>query len=328
VNPALESALTIPTHFFDKITHIITKATHELSENLRPALSDLCAGLEYRSDILKSRHSRARRLLPRKPQWGRSGRVLYLFLIPLFVSTVIALFGGRYGDFLVRLIGFVLLLATAASTARGIAEERVYHKNAIARAPGIPYKTLAMILLGITVVYLAFVAGGKPLLPSLFVGLLGSVGYGLYYGLDPRRDKLPDMGDISPELVLKTLNEARTKLDLAETGNARITDRVLHRKLDQAIEQAHQILEAIEQDPKDLRVARKFLIVFIDGIADVTQKYNEVDEADISEEMRSRLHRLIDDVQNRFDKELARLKANNLFDLDVSIDALKAQINH
>ncbi len=272
--------------------------------------------------------TKAKRITPRKPKWIRSGKLLYLFLIPLFISTVIALVSGEYGHFLKNGIGFVLLLAAAAATAKGIAQEAAYHETIITRAPKVPYKTMAMVLLGITVVYLAYVAGDKPLLSSLFVGILGSAGFGLYYGLDPRRDKLPDMGDINPELVLQTLNEAQNKLAEAEASNARITDRILRDKIDHAIEQAHLILETIQHDPKDLRVARKFLVVFVDGIADVTRHYTEVDSDDIDGAMRQRLHDLIDDVQTRFDKELARLKANNLFDLDVTIDALKAQVNH
>ena len=277
---------------------------------------------------MSKRLTKAKRLAPRKPRWIRSGKLLYLFLIPLFISTVIALVGGHYGHFLKTGIGFILLLTTAAATAKGIAQEAAYHETIITRAPKVPYKTMAMVLLGITIIYLAYVAGGKPFLASLFVGILGSVGYGLYYGFDPRRDKLPDMGDINPELVLQTLNEARNKLSEAEVSNAKITDRILRDKIDNAIEQAHLILETIQHDPKDLRVARKFLVVFVDGIADVTHHYTEVDSDDIDAPMRKRLHALIDDVQTRFDKELARLKANNLFDLDVTIDALKAQVTH
>jgi hypothetical protein len=284
--------------------------------------------VEHWGDILKTRRTKAKRLRAKKPSWLGRGRLLYAFLIPLFVSIVLSLVSGHYGDFVKEGIGFLLLLGVASATARGIAQEEAYLLTIITRAPKIPYKTLAMVLLGVTVFYLAFVAGDRPLLSSLFVGVLASVGYVLYYGLDPRADKLPDMGDISPELVLKTLNEAKAKLAAAEESNARITDKPLHRKIDSAIERAHLILETIQHDPKDLRVARKFLVVFVDGIADVTHKYTEVDEADIDSDMRERLHHLIDDVQTRFDKELARLKANNLFDLDVTIDALKAQINH
>ncbi len=277
---------------------------------------------------MKTQQSKAKRLVPRKARWIRSGKLLYLALIPMFISVAIALVSGEYGHFVKNGIGFALLLVSAAMTAKGIAQETAYHATVITRAPKYPYKTLAMLMLGITVVYLAYSAGNKPLLSSLFVGLLASVGYGFYYGLDPRQDKLPDMGDINPELVLKTLGEAKDKLAEAHAHNSQITDRVLRRKVDSAIERAHLILETIQHDPKDLRVARKFLVVFVDGIADVTRNYSEVDEGDITEEMRQRLHQLIDDVEARFDKELARLKANNLFDLDVTIDALKAQINH
>ena len=254
--------------------------------------------------------------------------MLYLFLIPLFVSIVLSLVGGHYGLFLKKLIGFGLVLSAALFTQRGSAQEATYREHILAKAPRIPYKTLAMVLIGIAVFYLAWIAGDRSMLASIFVGGLTSVGYLLYYGLDPRKDKLPDMGDINPELVLQTLNEARDKLAAAQRANDRITDRTLHRKIDQAIAQAHQILETIQHDPKDLRVARKFLVVFVDGIADVTHRYTDVDADEIDETMRQRLHDLIDDVQQRFDQELARLRANNLFDLDVSIDTLKAQINH
>jgi hypothetical protein len=42
--------------------------------------------------------------------------------------------------------------------------------------------------------------------------------------------------------------------------------------------------------------------------------------------MRERLYTLLREVQERFDKELERLKANDRFDLDVQIDALRQQI--
>jgi hypothetical protein len=284
--------------------------------------------MEYWSDILTKHLTKAKRLKPTRKRWRGHGRIVYALMIPLFVSVLLSLLKGEYGHFIQVGIGFVMLLGVATATAKGLRQEETYHETVITRAPKVPYKTMAMGLLGVTILYLSWVAGGKPLFSSLFVGILGSVGYLLYYGLDPLRDKLPDMGDISPELVLKTLNEAQNKLAEAQESNARITDRILHRKIDHAIEKAHQILETIQHDPKDLRVARKFLVVFVDGIAEVTQRYTEVDEADIDETMRQRLHSLIDDVQNRFDKELARLKANNLFDLDVSIDTLKSQVNH
>lgn len=223
-------------------------------------------------------------------------------------------------------IAFAMLLGAAALTSKGVAQETLYDQAAIAKAPKIPYKTLSMLLLGLSVFYLGFVVGGRALMTSLFVGLIGSAGYWLYYGLDPRRDKLPQMDDINPEFVLDTLNEAKSKLSACQKDADKIEDRRLRGKLDRAIENAHIIIETIEKDPKDIRSARKFLMVFLDGIADVAAKYNEVDPKDIDNQMKQRLYDLIDDVERRFEEELERLKENNLIDLDISVDTLKIQI--
>lgn len=276
------------------------------------------------------RHSKghAKRLKGRKPSIAWGGALLYIGVGGLFLSVVFALFSGHYGHFVVTGVGFVLLLVTASLTAKGIRESQAYAQATLAKAPKIPYKTIAMLLLGVTLFYLGFIAGGKPLFASLFVALLGSVGYGLYYGLDPRRDKLPDMGDIDPTMVFETLQQAEDTLAEATHHNDAIDDTILQQKVSEAIAKAHQIVETIKQDPKDFRVARKFLMVFVDGIADVTRRYTAVESDAIDPEMRQRLHTLMDDVQGRFDKELERLKSNNLFDLDVTIDTLKAQVNH
>ena len=270
----------------------------------------------------------AKRLTESKPRFVVGGKLLYVAVGVLFLSVVFSLFSGAYGAFLLNGIGFVLLLVTASLTAKGVAQSREYEHAVLAKAPRVPYKLAAMLLLGITLFYLAFVAGEKPLFSSLFVALLGTVGYGLYYGLDPRKDKLPEMGDIDPEMVFQTLQEAESKLTEAARHTNDIDDAILQHKVDDAIGKAHQIIETIKQDPKDFRVARKFLVVFIDGIADVTRRYTEVESDAIDPQMRERLHALMDDVQHRFDKELDRLKSNNLFDLDVTIDTLKAQVNH
>ena len=69
-------------------------------------------------------------------------------------------------------------------------------------------------------------------------------------------------------------------------------------------------------------------MVYLDGIADVISSYNAVEEEHITSKTRTKLLDLMDDVEKRFEKELNRLKANNLFDLDVNIDTLKEQIKH
>jgi len=185
---------------------------------------------------------------------------------------------------------------------------------------------LAGYLLGLSTFFTAFVPGGQPLLKSSFLALIATVGYYLYYGFDPKKDKLENLGDVSAEFVLETVNEAKAKLSNIETNISKIKNTVLQTKITTALTKAKHILQTIQEDPKDVRVARKFLIVYIDGIAKVTQSYVELDEADITTETKERLETLMDEVEEKLDKELIRLKQNNIFDLDVHIDVLKEQI--
>ena len=256
------------------------------------------------------------------------GILLYIFLVPLFLSVVLALFQTNIRAFILNGIGFVLFLTVLTLARRGFAQEDVYRSKPLAKAPKVPYKNLAGILLGVTTLYLAFVAGDVSLAKSLFLALIAVAGYFLYYGTDPKADKLENLGDISADFVLDTITEAEGKLETIRSHMRNIHDNTLHRKLAHAVAQAETILQTIQEDPKDIRVARKFLIVYIDGVAKVTRSYTQMEEEQIDASTKARLHSLMDDVQRRFDKELERLQGNNRFDLDVHIDTLKTQINH
>jgi len=259
---------------------------------------------------------------------SKKGTLLYLFLIPLFISVILALLQTNIQAFLLNSLAFALFFFTAKLSTKGFTQELEYLRSPLIKAPKIPYKTIAAFMLGGSTVFTAWIAGEKSLLTALFLGTIATLGYYLYYGFDPKKDKLDNLGDISAEFVLETIGEAKTKLSNIEKHMDQIEDRLLYGKLNIAMTKAKNILETIQEDPKDIRVARKFLIVYIDGIAKVTDSYVAMDEEDINSETKEKLYSLMDHLDTRFDKELERLKNNNQFDLDVHIDVLKEQIKH
>ena len=260
---------------------------------------------------------------------AKKGHLLYIFLAPLFLAVILALTERDISAFLLNVTAFGLFYTTAKLNTLGLANEFKYHQEQLTKAPKRPYKTFSAILLGISTFFTATIAGGEALLTGLFLSLTSSVGYYLYYGLDPRLDKLENIGDVSAELVLKTISEAKSKLAKIERHIDEISnDNLLQKKLSLAVEKAEYIIQTIQEDPKDIRVARKFLVVYIDGLENVTNAYTSMDEADIKKETKEKLHQLLEDVERRFDKELIRLKKNNEFDLDVNIDVLQQQIKN
>ena len=273
--------------------------------------------------------AQVKRYNPEPSTWKRKrGWIFYLFLLPLFFAVVFSLFGLNIKALLVNTIAFLLMYSTLFIARRGFEQEEKYNESTLTKAPKIPYKQIAAYMLAVTVFYLSYVAGDYSLFKSLFLTGSSFVGFWLYYGFDPKKDKLKDFGDISSDLVLETLTETKEKIDNIKKEAIKIEDRTLTEKVNSALERSDKILEALADDPQDIRVARKFLVVYLDGVADVVSSYNAVEEEHVSEETRSKLLVLMDDVELRFKKELDRLKGNNLFDLDVNIDTLKEQIKH
>ncbi len=274
--------------------------------------------------------SKAKRYIPTdKPALKYpNATLLYIFLIPLFLATILALISIDIKAFILSGISFVLFLTVARLAKKGLILEHEYQNKTLTKAPKVPYKTIAGYLLGAATLFTAYVAGGEPFTKSIFLALIATIGYFMLYGFDPKKDKLDNLGDISAEFVLETIHEAKTKIASIQEDMQEIGDTLLRDKLSNAVHKAENILQTIQEDPKDIRVARKFLIVYIDGLEKVTNAYTELDEKDITPQTKQKIHTLMDDVEKRFDKELSRLKNNNQFDLDVHIDTLKEQIKH
>lgn len=272
--------------------------------------------------------SKAKRYIQKsRPQFSNAkGTLLYLFLVPLFLSVVLALFQTNIKAFLLNGVSFFLFLAVLTLAKKGFAQEEHYNQNTLAKAPKIPYKKIAGILLSISTFFTAIITGQQDFWTSLFLALISLLGYYLWYGFDPKKDKLENLGDVSAEYVLEALVEANEKIAHVEEDMQNINDQTLHNKLSIAVEKAKAIVQTIQEDPKDVRVARKFLIVYIDGLAKVTDTYTQMEETDITKQTKEKLYALMQDVEIRFDKELKRLKNNNHMDLDIHIDVLKEQI--
>jgi len=258
----------------------------------------------------------------------KRGNFLYIFLAPLFLAIILALVAQNISAFLLNSVAFGLFFLTAKLNQIGLTKEYKYHTTTLTKAPKVPYKSITALMLGVSTLYTGWLAGSQEFIISAFLGLISSVGYFLFYGFDPKNDKLRNIGDISAEFVIETLAEARGKLADIEKNMKNIQEKSLHTKLRIATDKAYEILNNIEADPKDLRVARKFIIVYIDGIKKVTQSYTNMDENEVTDDTKKKLNKLLIDVEVKFDKEINRLKKNNQFDLDVHIDVLQEQIKN
>lgn len=253
--------------------------------------------------------------------------LLYVALAGLFVVTIVSLFMSNFSNFFVTGISFLMMMGSVWLISAGIRQKNLYTDTVVTRAPNVHYLFMGALALGTTTSFLSFFMN-RGFFLSIFIGILATVGSLLYYGRDPKKDKTDHIEGISADLVISTIGEANTKISDIESVMGNIKDPTLTHKLTSAVSKAKKIIGTIEKDPKDIRVVRKFLIVYIDGVKDVVDSYGKVDSGSINSETRKSLYELFEEVDGRFDEELERLRETKHFDLDVKIDTLKEQIKH
>ncbi len=270
--------------------------------------------------------AKAKKMQVEKREKSATATYLYIFLLPMFLSTVLSLFSANYSSFTLKLIAFFMLLGSIKLIDIGLENEKEYKKSTIAIAPKVKYKLLGTIALTITILFLSYIVDGFSLINSIFTSIVGGFGLFAYYGSDPVGNKLPKGSGVNYEKLIKDIKEAQEKLKSIESSRDKIEDLELKSAISKATKRAEDILETIKKDPKDIRIARKFMVVYLDGVKDVIDKYNSIESHTIDDSFRQRLIELLNEASARFDRELDRLKSNEVFDLDVQIDALKQQL--
>ena len=252
------------------------------------------------------------------------GILLYLFLIPPFIAMIMALIGLKFKAFFAASLCFGLFLLALYLSKKGFAQEFEYKMAHFAKAPKLPYKLFGAAVLSLAVFVTALLLDN--LFEALFLASITFIGYYLWYGFDPREDKVPKSEDFSVNVALQTLEEAKKSLQEIDSLAQNISNYVLRRKLFATLKRANTIVEELEKKPQYISDLRKFLVVYIDGMKDVTKSYLKVEKELTPAELKE-MEELLDSVQMRFDKELAKIVQKSKTDLDIKIDSLKIQIN-
>jgi 5-bromo-4-chloroindolyl phosphate hydrolysis protein len=259
-------------------------------------------------------------------QDASAGVMLYLFAAVLFISSAYSLITGDYRRFVLKAAAFGMATGAAWLMRRGVREANAYAAATVAKAPKIPYKTIASILLGIDVFVLGFILGDASLLNSVVVAVFATLGAVLYYGIDPAEDKLPQKAGVDGDFYYATLQEARSRMEALETLCGKMGDASIERALKRAIEDAEAIVRSIEEDPKNIRFVRRFLVVYLEGVRDVAQRYVALDEREKTPDARAKLSTVLQAAHRRFEEDLKRLKENETFDFEVRLETLKRQL--
>lgn len=261
-------------------------------------------------------------------QWPWRGVLLYVLPLPLAAVAVRALASGDNSSLLASLVALACLWSGAVMNRSGLQAETQFRRRRIAAAPRTPRKALAAVLVGVGSAVCAIWLADLGLLVGVVAGVMALVGTLLAYGLDPRQDKIADgsTAGYSTEEIVSALTQAEAKIEsIAQSGRS-IQNPEFAARLERIVEAASQVLRVIEDDPGDLRRARKFLHVYLDGARTVTANYARAHPDARNEELDENFRDMLETIESSFIETRQRLLQDDAMDLDVQIEVLKTRL--
>jgi 5-bromo-4-chloroindolyl phosphate hydrolysis protein len=261
------------------------------------------------------------------PRLFSSGLLLFLLPLPLLAGTLISLFRGDLDGFILHTASYLLFLAGALLNRRGLHNAYEYENHHIARAPTYPLKALGAAATAAGAALTAFTIGYGIILSACF-GASALLGCYLIYGVDPRKEKpvLDSLGLDTTDQFLEAIEQADDNITAIEQANREIRNPELTRRLNRISEQGRQILALIEENPRTLRRARKFLNVYLEGTKRVAEGYARTHRRTPSEELEENFRRVLITIEAVFEEQNQKLLEHDLTDLDVQIEVLATQL--
>ena len=265
--------------------------------------------------------------LPDKARPARGGaRVNLMFVLP-FVLPVTAFLQQPPG-LAADLGAFALLMLAAWLTREGERAHEAWEARTIARRPAIPRKLFASVLTGLGVGLAAWAPGTDAgVLNPVLLGLTGLALHLLGFGPDPLTDKGMEGADgFQTERVATAVAEAEKTLAAMREAARPVADREIAERLDRFAATARTMFRTLENDPRDLTSARRYLSVYLDGARDATARFAQIHAA--TRDARARLDylALLDDLDSRFAQRTEVLLSNDRNRLDVEIEVLRERL--
>lgn len=250
-------------------------------------------------------------------------RVNLLFVLPLIL--VWKAFAAEPVQMALYLAALGILMLAAWLTREGILAQEAYEARKIARRPALPRKMAGSLLTGVGLGAVGFAGFG--VVEAAIFAVLGTVLHSLSFGLDPLKDKgMEGIDTFQTDRVARAVEEAEAHLTAMSDAILRAGDRQATSRLEQFQSAARTLFRKVEEDPRDLTAARKYLSVYLAGARDATVKFADIYGRSRDAQARADYMALLDDLEQNFAARTEKFLLEDRTDLNVEIDVLRDRL--
>lgn len=252
------------------------------------------------------------------------GRINILFFAP--IPLALRAFQQEPTGLAINLVAFGILMLAAWLTREGLIAEEAYDARRVAKRPAIPRKIFASVLTGAGLFVAGLTANDSLLSPVIFA-ILGTILHSLAFGIDPLKDKgIEGIDSFQSDRVARAVDEAEKHLKAMSEAIARTNDRALVTRVEGFQRTARAMFRTVEEDPRDLTGARKYLGVYLLGAKDATVKFADLYGRTRDPKARADYEALLDDLEKTFAARTEKMLLDDRSDLDVEIEVLRERL--
>lgn len=265
----------------------------------------------------------------RKPM-RHGAKLNILFILPLLTISSVLFNNGVVG-MATDLAGGATLLLAAWLTRDGVRAEDAFDERKVARKPAIPRKIFGAVGTGLGVALL--ILGGsnfgvQSIISANVVGILAAGLHLFSFGLDPLKNKgMEGMDTFTSDRVARKIDEAEALLAQQKDAIARVRDPQLEARVDRFQDVARGLFRQVEEDPRDLNAARRYLGVYLKGARDATVQFANLYSRKTDYKVRSDYIAFLDDLEQNFAARKETLLIDDRTNFDVEIEVLQDRLN-
>lgn len=247
-----------------------------------------------------------------------------LFVAPL--PLIWQAFGNGAYALALNLIALGTLLLAAWLTREGLLAQEAYEARKVARRPGFPRKITASLLTGLGLGIAGFAAGGGLAAPVIYA-IVGASLHSFAFGLDPMKNKgMEGVNLAQTDRVARVVDKAESHLKAMTDAIQRAGDRAAEGRVARFQDSVRDMLRTVEDDPRDLTSARRYLGVYLKGATDATVKFADIYARSRDAKAREDYLGLLTDMESNFTAKTRKLLQDNNADLEIEIDVLRDRL--
>jgi len=253
---------------------------------------------------------------------GSRAKPLY---IPAVILVATSLNDGPVA-LVTALVGGAVLTMAAWLLQEGLQAEAAYNARKVARRPSVPRKMVATALTGAGVAIAAYL-GDSGVIGSALYGLAAAGLHTVTFGIDPMTDKrMEGVDTFQQDRVARVVNEAETYLTVMKAQIEALSDRRLTERVADFQTIARRMIRTVEEDPRDLTGARKFLSVYLMGARDATVKFVDLYGRSKDADARTSYEALLTDLEQNFAARTEKMLLDDRSDMDIEINVLRDRL--